>query len=134
MFNLKLYNYDEEFMSIDEMMIEKNFVKEIMFPQPNAEQLEDILIALADYEGYLYQLYANGEFFSSGVVSADAIADDLTPLVTYNVDENENEEENNANENEEESNANENEVPEEESAVLSMPKIDEPGPLKGKIL
>ena len=28
-FSLKIYNYDEEFVSIDDMMIEKNFIKEI---------------------------------------------------------------------------------------------------------
>ena len=111
MFNLKLYNYDEEFVSIDDMMIEKNFIKEIMFPKPNQEQLEDILNSLADYEGYLYQLYSGEEFFSSGVVSIDAIAEDLAPISTY--------EENNE---------------EVESNILAMPRIDDEGIIKGKIL
>ena len=119
MFNLKLYNYDEEFVSIDDMMIEKHFIKEIMFPQPNQEQLADILNSLADYEGYLYQLYSGEEFFSSGVVSVDAIAEDLTPISTY--------EENENNENNEENETN-------EDNAVPMPRIDEEGPIKGKIL
>ena len=84
MLNFKLYNYDEEFASIDDMMIEKNFVKEIMFSQPNQEQLAYILNYLAGYEGYLYQLYSSSEgFFSSGVVSMDSIEDDLASISTY---------------------------------------------------
>ena len=122
MFNLKLYNYDEEFVSIDDMMIEKNFVKEIMFPQPNQEQLADILNSLADYEGYLYQLYSGEEFFSSGVVSVDSIAEDLTPISTYENNNEMNDEENNE----------EDEI--NEANALSMPRIDEEGIIKGKLL
>ena len=91
MFIFKLYNYDEEFVSIDDMMIEKNFIKEIMFPRPNREQLVYMLNYLAGYEGYLYQLYSSEGFFSSGVVSVDAIAEDLTPISTYKSNNEENE-------------------------------------------
>jgi hypothetical protein len=119
MFNLKLYNYDEEFVSIDDMMIEKNFIKEIMFPQPNQEQLEEILNSLADYEGYLYQLYLGEELFSSGVVSIDSLAEDIAPMSTY---ENSNNEMNNE------------ETKVEEVNAMPMPRVDEEGIIKGKIL
>ena len=126
MFNLKLYNYDEEFVSIDDMMIEKNFVKEIMFPRPNQEQLEEILNSLADYEGYLYQLYLGEELFSSGVVSIDSLAEDIAPTSTY--------EENENNENNEENEMNNEETKVEEVNAMPMPRVDEEGIIKGKIL
>lgn len=119
MFSLKIYNYDEEFISIDDMMIEKNFIKEIMFPQPNQDQLNDILNSLIVYEGYLYQLYLGEEFLSSGVMSVDAITDDLTPISTY---ENSNNEMNNE------------ETKVEEVNAMPMPRVDEEGIVKGKLL
>lgn len=121
MFNLKLYNYDEEFVSIDDMMIEKNFIKEIMFPRPNQEQLEDILNSLADYEGYLYQLYLDKKLFSSGVVSIDSLAEDIAPISTHETTYEENNEDNVTYENNEDN-------------AVPMPRIDEEGPIKGKIL
>lgn len=122
MFSLKIYNYDEEFVSIDDMMIEKNFIKEIMFPRPNQEQLEEILNSLADYEGYLYQLYLGEELFSSGVVSIDSLAEDIAPTSTYEENNGENNGENNE------------ETKVEEVNAIPMPRVDEEGIIKGKIL
>ena len=113
MYKLKVYNYDEELTSIDDMMIEKNFVKEIMFPQPTSEQLNEILDSLAEYEGYLYELYANEDLYNSGVVTTDALSEDLIPISLYG-----------------KTNKNDLDGP----AEVTMPKIDEEGEIKGKIL
>jgi hypothetical protein len=77
MYRIEIYDYDPDFVYLEDMMINKNLELMYVFDGPITEdKFNKIMIDLL-YEGYLYTLFKNEEFYASGVFTADSLCDDL---------------------------------------------------------
>lgn len=76
MFEIKIYNYDDRYTFLYEMMAKKPLYT-LQFNQPKDEAEFNTLISKLDYEGYLYELLKNNEPYSDGIFTADSLYDDL---------------------------------------------------------
>lgn len=77
MFEIKIYDYDDKYTYLSEMMAANPPIYKLKFNQPKNNSEFDTLIAKLEYEGYLYELLKNNEPYSEGIFTADSLHDDL---------------------------------------------------------
>lgn len=77
MYRIEIYDYDPDFVYLEDMMINKNLELMYVFDGPVTEDKFNKIMIDLPYEGYLYTLFKDGEFCASGVFTADSLCDDL---------------------------------------------------------
>ncbi len=77
MHTIFIYNYDENYTFLSEMMNTKPlFTLEFDNPKDDIE-FDNLLMKQLDYEGYLYRLLKDNKIYSEGIFTADSLYDDL---------------------------------------------------------
>ena len=77
MYTIEIYNYDPDYVYLEDMMTSKNLEVMYVFDGPVTESKFNQIMIDLPYEGYLYSLFKDGEFYASGVFTADSLYDDL---------------------------------------------------------
>lgn len=77
MYIIELYNYDPDYVYLEDMMINKNLEFSYAFNQPNSETEFNKIIEDLPFEGYLYSLFKNDKLYASGVFTSDSLYDDI---------------------------------------------------------
>ena len=95
---LEIYKRDENFETIEKMLVLDNLVESFSFEQPMSDEAFNNAIGAIDRNGYLFKLYKNGnarfianeyEFFVSGEFSMENLYEALMnqPVVIPEVED-----------------------------------------------
>lgn len=77
MFEIKIYDLDNTYEFMADMIKNNKPIFNYYFEQPNTEEDFNKLINKIDYEGYLYELLKDNKPYTSGIVTADSLYDDI---------------------------------------------------------
>lgn len=77
MFKIKIYDLDNSYIYMSDMMENNEPVFEYEFKQQNTEEEFDEIIKNIGYEGYLYRLLKDNKSYADGIMTADSLYDDL---------------------------------------------------------
>ena len=83
MLKIKLYDYDDRYDFLADMMIKDNLVHVVIIEQmpQNEEEIDTILKVLGEHEGYLYEIINDDYMFSTGINTSDSIYEDIIELL-----------------------------------------------------
>lgn len=77
MFKICIYDIDNSYVYMSEMMENNKPVFEYEFEQPNTEEEFNEIVRDIEHEGFLYQLLKDNKLYTEGIMTADSLYDDL---------------------------------------------------------
>lgn len=77
MFKIKIYDLDNSYIYMSDMIKNNEPIFEYEFKQPNTEEEFDEIVKNIGHEGFLYQLLKDETLYTEGIMTADSLYDDL---------------------------------------------------------
>lgn len=77
MFKIYVYDIDNKYTYMSDMMANNKPVFSYEFETPKNEKEFENIVEAIKHEGFLYELFLNNKIYAEGIVTADSLYDDL---------------------------------------------------------